>query len=194
MIAIYIAAGVVSFLLIALAVSYDRFVRQRNLIRNSWSNVETELRRRYDLIPNLVNAVKGYAAHERELFEKVADARAAAIGQTGQPADLARTENALVTGVRGLLAVAENYPQLKASENFLALQNELTGTEDRIQAARRFYNNNVRAFNTRVQSFPSNMIAGMFKFQAEQYFEIEQAIASAGAPAVDLAPEPGTAS
>ena len=194
MIAIYIAAGVVSFLLIGLAVSYDRFVRQRNLIRNSWSNVETELRRRYDLIPNLVNAVKGYAAHERELFEKVADARAAAIGQTGSPADLAHTENALVTGVRGLLAVAENYPQLKASENFLALQNELTNTEDRIQAARRFYNNNVRAFNTRVQSFPSNMIAGMFHFQAEQYFEIDEAIARAGAPSVDLAPEPGAPS
>jgi LemA protein len=192
MIAIYIAAGVVSLLLIALAVSYDRFVRQRNLIRNSWSNVETELRRRYDLIPNLVNAVKGYAAHERELFEKVAEARAAAIGQTGPPADLARTENALVTGVRGLLAVAENYPELKASENFLGLQNELTSTEDRIQAARRFYNNNVRAFNTRVQSFPSNMIAGMFKFPAEQYFEIDEAIARAGAPPVDLAPEPGT--
>jgi LemA protein len=194
MIAIYIAAGVVSLLLIALAVSYDRFVRQRNLIRNSWSNVETELRRRYDLIPNLVNAVKGYAAHERELFEKVAEARAAAIGQTGPPAELARTENALVTGVRGLLAVAENYPALKASENFLALQNELTSTEDRIQAARRFYNNNVRAFNTRVQSFPSNLIAGMFRFQAEQYFEIDEAIARAGAPAVDLAPEPGATS
>jgi LemA protein len=193
MIAVYIAAGVVSFLLIALAVSYDRFVRQRNLIRNSWSNVEAELRRRYDLIPNLVNAVKGYVAHERELFEKVADARAAAIGQTGSPADLANTENALVTGVRGLLAVAENYPELKASENFLALQNELRSTEDRIQAARRFYNNNVRTYNTRVQSFPSNMIAGMFKFQAEQYFEIDQAIASAGAPPVNLAPEPGSA-
>src|SRR5260221_2112807 len=187
MIAIYIAAGVVSLLLIALAVSYDRFVRQRNLIRNSWSNVETELRRRYDLIPNLVNTVKGYAAHERELFEKVAEARAAAIAQTGPPADLARTENALVTGVRGLLAVAENYPELKASQNFLALQNELTNTEDRIQAARRFYNNNVRAFNTRVQSFPSNIIAGTFKFKDEQYFEIDEAVARAGAPPVDFA-------
>jgi LemA protein len=192
-IAVYIVAGVIVVLLIALGVSYDRFVRQRNLIRNSWSNVDTELRRRYDLIPNLVNTVKGYAAHEKELFEKVAEARAAAINQTGPPADQARTENTLVTGVRGLLAVAENYPALKASENFLALQTELTNTEDRIQAARRFYNNNVRAYNTRVQSFPANIIAGTFKFQAEQYFEIDEAIASAGAPPVDLAPEPGTA-
>jgi LemA protein len=192
-IAVYIVAGVIVVLLIALGVSYDRFVRQRNLIRNSWSNVDTELRRRYDLIPNLVNTVKGYAAHEKELFEKVAEERAAAIGQTGPPADQARTENALVTGLRGLLAVAENYPALKASENFLALQNELTNTEDRIQAARRFYNNNVRAYNTRVQSFPSNIIAGTFKFTTEQYFEIDEAVARAGAPPVDVAPEPGAA-
>src|SRR5256714_7910067 len=173
---------------------YNKLVRLRQLIRESWGNVDTELRRRYDLIPNLVNTVKGYAAHEQELFEKVADARAAAINQTGPPADQARTENTLVTGVRGLLAVAERYPDLKASQNFLALQTELTNTEDRIQAARRFYNNNVRAFNTRVQSFPSNVIAGMFHFQAEQYFEIDEAIARAGAPPVGFAPEPGTAS
>ena len=130
----------------------------------------------------------------KELFEKVAEARAAAINQTGPPADQAHAENALVSGVRGLLAVAERYPDLKASQNFLALQNELANTEDRIQAARRFYNNNVRAFNTRVQAFPSNMIAGMFHFQASQYFEIDEAIARAGAPSVDLAPEPGAPS
>jgi LemA protein len=187
MIAIYIAAGVVAVVLIAIAVSYDRFVKQRNLIRNSWSNVGTELRRRYDLIPNLVNTVKGYAAHEREIFEKVAEARAAAIGQTGPPVDQARTENALVSTLRTMLAVVENYPALKASENFLALQTELTNTEDRIQAARRFYNNNVRAYNTRVQSFPSNIIAGSFKFTAEQYFEIDEAVARADAPPVDFA-------
>jgi LemA protein len=190
MIAIYIAAGVVAVLLIALAVSYDRFVKQRNLIRESWSNVGTELRRRYDLIPNLVNTVKGYAAHEREIFEKVAEARAAAIGQTGPPADQARTENALVSTLRTLLAIVENYPVLKASENFLALQAELTNTEDRLQAARRFYNNNVRACNTRVQSFPSNVIARSFKFSVEQYFEIDEAIARAGAPPADFAPGP----
>ena len=191
MIGVYIAAGVVGFLLIFLGVSYDRFVRQRNLIKESWSNVDTELRRRYDLIPNLVNTVKGYAAHEKEIFEKVAEARAAAISQTGPPDQQAKTENTLVAGLRSLLAITENYPNLKASENFLALQKELTDTEDRIQAARRFYNNNVRGYNTRVQSFPSNVIAGMFKFGTEQYFEIDEAVASAGAAQVDLTP--GTA-
>jgi LemA protein len=192
MIGVYIAAGVVGVLLIAFGVSYDRFVRQRNLIKNSWANVDTELRRRYDLIPNLVNTVKGYAAHEKEIFEKLAQARADAIAQTGSPEAQARAENGVVSGLRQLLAVTENYPQLKASQNFLALQNELTNTEDRIQAARRFYNNNVRAYNTRVQSVPSNIVAGMFKFQAEQYFEIDEAIARAGAPKVDLTPEAGT--
>jgi len=192
MVALYIVAGVIALLLIVLGVSYDRFVRQRNLIRESWSNVDTELRRRYDLIPNLVNTAKGYAAHEKEIFEKVAEARAAAIAQTGTAQDQAKTENTLVSSLRSLLAITENYPNLKASENFLALQKELTDTEDRIQAARRFYNNNVRAYNTRIQSFPSNVIAGMFKFRIEQYFEIDEAFARAGAPQVDLAPEPGT--
>ena len=186
MIAVYIAAGVVGLLLIAFAVSYDRFVRQRNTIKASWANVDTELRRRYDLIPNLVNTVKGYAAHEKEIFEKIAEARNAAIAQTGPPEAQAKAENQLVAGLRQLFAVVENYPQLKASQNFLALQTELTNTEDRIQAARRFYNNNVRAYNTRVQAFPSNVVAGMFKFTAEQYFEIDEAIRSAGAPAVDF--------
>jgi len=192
MIGVYIAAGVVGLLLIAFAVSYDRFVRQRNLIKNSWANVDTELRRRYDLIPNLVEAVKGYAAHEKEIFEKLAQARADAIAQAGPPEAQARAENGVVSGLRQLLAVTENYPQLKASQNFLSLQNELTNTEDRIQAARRFYNNNVRAYNTRVQSFPSNAIAGMFHFQEQQYFEIDEAVARAGAPQVDLAPDTGT--
>ncbi|HEV2686514.1 MAG TPA: LemA family protein [Actinomycetota bacterium] len=192
MIAVYVVAGVVGLLLIAFGVSYDRFVRQRNTIKASWSNVDTELRRRYDLIPNLVNTVKGYAAHEKEIFEKVAEARQAAIAQAGPPDAQAKTENQLVSGLRQLFAVVENYPQLKASQNFLALQTELSNTEDRIQAARRFYNNNVRAYNTRVQAFPSNVVAGMFKFTAEQYFEIDEAIRTAGAPQVDLAPETGT--
>ena len=192
MIGVYIAAGVVGLLLIAFAVSYDRFVRQGNLIKDSWANVDTELRRRYDLIPNLVETVKGYAAHEKEIFEKLAQARADAIAQAGPPEAQARAENGVVSGLRQLLAVTENYPQLKASQNFLSLQNELTNTEDRIQAARRFYNNNVRSYNTRVQSFPSNAIAGMFHFQEQQYFEIDEAVARAGAPQVDLAPDTGT--
>jgi len=192
MIGVYIAAGVVGLLLIAFAVSYDRFVRQGNLIKDSWANVDTELRRRYDLIPNLVETVKGYAAHEKEIFEKLAQARADAIAQVGPPEAQARAESGVVSGLRQLLAVTENYPQLKASQNFLSLQNELTNTEDRIQAARRFYNNNVRSYNTRVQSFPSNAIAGMFHFQMQQYFEIDEAVARAGAPRVDLAPDTGT--
>ena len=192
MIGVYIAAGVVGLLLIAFAVSYDRFVRQGNLIKDSWANVDTELRRRYDLIPNLVETVKGYAAHEKEIFEKLAQARADAIAQVGPPEAQARAESGVVSGLRQLLAVTENYPQLKASQNFLSLQNELTNTEDRIQAARRFYNNNVRSYNTRVQSFPSNAIAGMFHFQMQQYFEIDEAVARAGAPQVDLAPDTGT--
>ena len=144
------------------------------------------------MIPNLVETVKGYAAHEKEIFEKLAQARADAIAQAGPPEAQARAESGVVSGLRQLLAVTENYPQLKASQNFLSLQNELTNTEDRIQAARRFYNNNVRSYNTRVQSFPSNAIAGMFHFQMQQYFEIDEAVARAGAPRVDLAPDTGT--
>ena len=176
MTALYIALGVVGFLLIALAVSYNRFVNQRNLIRDSWADIDTELRRRYDLIPNLVETVKGYAAHERELFQRVTDARAAATAATGPPADQATAEAPLVQGVRQLLAVAEGYPDLKASDNFLDLQRRLTETEDRLQTARRFYNANVRDYNRRVQSFPSNLVAGMFGFKDAQFFEVEDAV------------------
>lgn len=183
---VYVVIGVVVFVALLIAVSYNRFVTQRNLIRDSWSNVDTELRRRYDLVPNLVETVKGYAKHERDIMVKVSEARAAAVSSTGAPADQARTENALVQSLRQLFAVAENYPELKASANFLDLQNELTNTEDRIQAARRFYNANVRDYNRRVHSIPSAVIARTFGFRDEQFFEIEQAIRSAGAPAADF--------
>ena len=153
--------------------TYNRLVKLRYTIRESWSNVDTELKRRYDLIPNLVKTVKGYAAHERGVLEAVVQARQAAIASTGSPASQARDENELVRQMRSLLAVAERYPDLKASQNFLALQHELTNTEDRIQAARRFYNGNVRAMNVLVQSVPSNLIASMFGFKEEEYFEIE---------------------
>ena len=176
MTALYVVLGVVGFVLLALAFSYNRFVNQRNLIKDSWSNIDTELRRRYDLIPNLVETVKGYAAHERELFENVTRARAAAVASQGPPEAQATAEVPLVQGVQRLLAVAENYPELKASENFLELQKQLTETEDRLQAARRFYNANVRDYNRRVQSFPSNLVAGMFKFVAAQFFEVEEAV------------------
>ena len=166
--------------------TYNRLVKLRQTIRESWSNVDTELKRRYDLIPNLVNTVKGYAQHEREVLEAVVRARQAALDSTGSPAEQARQENELVHRMRSLFAVVERYPDLKASENFLALQNELVNTEDRIQAARRFYNGNVRANNVLVQSVPSNMIASMFGFTEAEYFEIEDSSVR-GAVAVSFA-------
>jgi len=184
--ALYGALGGVGFLLLLLAISFNRFVQQRNLIRDSWANIDTELRRRYDLIPNLVETVKGYAAHERAVFERVTETRTAAMAATGPPDAQAQAERPLVGALRGLLAVAENYPQLKASENFLALQRELVTTEDRLAAARRFYNANVRDYNRRVQSVPSNLVAGMFRFKAERFFEVEEAIKAT--PQVDVTP------
>ena len=161
-------------------------VRQRNQIKDSWANIDTELRRRYDLIPNLVETVRGYAGHEREVFENVTKARAAATSATGSPASQAAAEGPLVAALRQLFAVAETYPDLKANQNFLALQQELANTEDRLQTARRFYNANVRDYNERVQQFPSTIIAKMFHFEEEEFFEIEEALREAGAPQVNF--------
>ena len=170
--------------------SYNRFVSQRNLVRDAWANIDTELRRRYDLIPNLVETVKGYASHEREVFENVTKARAMATGATGSPAEQAAAEGPLVAALRQLFAVAENYPDLKANQNFLALQSELSNTEDRLQTARRFYNANVRDYSRRVQSFPSKVIAGWFSFKEEQFFEVEESLrGEAGVPHVDFGGE-----
>jgi LemA protein len=170
--------------------SYNRFVSQRNLVRDAWANIDTELRRRYDLIPNLVETVKGYASHEREVFENVTKARAMATAATGSPAEQAAAEGPLVAALRQLFAVAENYPDLKANQNFLALQSELSNTEDRLQTARRFYNANVRDYNRRVQSFPSKLIAGWFGFTEEQFFEVDEALrGDAGVPHVDFGGE-----
>ena len=177
--ALVVLAGVGFLFLVALVVSYNRFVRQRNLVRDSWANVDTELRRRYDLIPNLVATVKGYAAHEKQVLENVVAARTAAVADDGSPTHQARTEGRLVGSVRQLLAVAERYPDLRASENFLSLQRELANTEDRIQAARRFFNNNVRDYNIRVQSFPSTLVAGWFNFEEADYFEVEPVVRTA---------------
>lgn len=165
--------------------TYNGLVRLRNLVRESWAGIDTELKRRYDLIPNLVETVKGYAKHEREVLEEVVQARQAAVASTGSPATQARDENGLVRALNRLFAVAEGYPDLKASQNFLQLQNELVNTEDRIQAARRFYNANVRDFNTRTQMFPSNLVAGMFGFANEEFFEVENS-AIRQPPAVSL--------
>ncbi len=186
MIVLWVILGIVVLLLLAAILSYNRFVSQRNLIRNAWANIDTELRRRYDLIPNLVETVKGYAAHEREVFEEVARTRAAAIQASGSPAQQAQAEGPFVQALGRLFAVAENYPQLRATENFQQLQAELTNTEDRIQAARRFYNNNVQDYNRRVQSFPSMFMARTFGFKEEEFFEVDPAIRAAGAPRVDF--------
>jgi LemA protein len=191
---LWIVLGVVALVLLAGIISYNRFVAQRNLIRNAFANIDTELRRRYDLIPNLVETVRGYAAHERETLEAVIQARNAAAATAGQsPEAQAAAEGPFVAALRQLFAVAEAYPTLRANENFLALQTELANTEDRLQASRRFYNGNVQDYNRRVESFPSNIIAGMFKFTQEQFFEIEEAIRTAGPPQVSFGGQAGGA-
>lgn len=161
----------------AFAVSYNRFVRQRNLVTESWRQIDVELKRRYDLIPNLIETVKAFASHERQVFEAVTQARSMAEHVRSQPGihadQQAAAEQQLSGSLGRLIAVAENYPTLRSNENFLGLQRELTDTEDRIAAGRRFYNGNVRALNTRIEAFPSNLIAGIFKFTKEQYFELD---------------------
>jgi LemA protein len=191
-IAVWIVLGVIVLIAIGLIVSYNRFVSQRQMIKDAWANIDTELRRRYDLIPNLVETVKGYAAHEREVFEEVARTRSMAAGATGSPAQQAAAEGPFMAALGKLFAVAENYPDLKANQNFLALQAELSNTEDRLQTARRFYNSNVRQFNRRVQAFPSSVIAGMFHFEPAEFFEVPESIREAGAPQVSFATGPAS--
>ncbi len=161
---------------IALIVSYNRFVKQRNLIQESWRQIDVELHRRYDLIPNLVETVRAYAAHERHVFEEVARLRTQAQGAEGaSPEQRAQAEGALAGALRQMMISVEAYPQLQSNQNFLNLQRELTDTEDRIAAGRRFYNANVGDYNTRIEAFPSNLIAGTFKFEKAGYFEVEEA-------------------
>lgn len=181
---IAIIGGIVLLILIFGVVSYNRFVSQRQLIKDAWANIDTELRRRYDLIPNLVETVRGYASHERTVFENVTRARAAAASATGSPAAQSAAEGPLVAALRQLFAVVENYPDLKANQNFLALQQELANTEDRLQTSRRFYNANVRDYNQRVKQFPSVIIASAFNFEEEEFFEVEDSLREAGAPQV----------
>jgi len=154
--------------------AYNGLVRLRNLVQESWRQIDVELKRRHDLIPNLVETVKGYAAHERGVFEEVARARSAAITPGSGPAEQAQQENVLTQALGKLFAVAEAYPDLKASQNFMALQTELTNTEDRIAAGRRFYNANVRQLNTKIETVPTNIIAGMFHFVRAEYFEADE--------------------
>jgi LemA protein len=155
---------------------YNGLVRMRNHVAESWSDIDTELKRRYDLIPNLVETVKGYAKHEKEVLEGVVKARNAAMANHGSPSSQAKDENAMIGSLKQLFAVVEGYPELKANQNFLKLQEELINTEDRIQRARRFYNGNVRDLNVRVETFPSSLIASMGGFKQAEFFEIDEAI------------------
>jgi len=158
-----------------LILTYNSLIILRNRVKEAWSDIEVQLRRRYDLIPNLVETVKGYAAHEREVFEKVTEARTRAMGAKTMK-EHSEAENFLSSTLKTLFAVVENYPDLKTSQNFLELQRELRDTEDKIQAARRFYNTNTRDLNIKIESFPSNIIAKIFGFQKLEFFEIEEAI------------------
>jgi LemA protein len=171
-----IVVGVVVAVLLWVALNYNRLVQVRLHVRESWAGIDTELKRRYDLVPNLVETVKGYAAHEQRVLTDVTEARAQAMASTGSAGRQAAAEKPLVEGMRRLLAVAEQYPDLQAAEPFLELQRELATTEDRIQRARRFYNANVRDLNTRVEVFPSNMVARLFGFTREEFFEVDEAV------------------
>ena len=161
---------IVAVIAIAIIGMYNGLIRLKNRVEEAWSDIDVQLKRRYDLIPNLINTVKGYAAHEREVFEKVTLARTQAMN-AGSTKDKAEAENALSGTLKTLFAVSENYPELKANQNFLELQRELTDTEDKIMAARRFYNGNVRDFNTKIEVFPTNIFAGMLNFTKRDFFE-----------------------
>ena len=168
----WIVLGVVALVLLAGVWVYNRLVKLRTRVDNGWAQIDVQLRRRYDLIPNLVETVQGYAAHEKEVFERVTQARARALDATAVPAQV-QAENQITTGLRQLLAVAEAYPDLKANQSFLALQEELTGTESKIAYARQFYNDQVMRLNTLIRSFPSNLIAKAFGFTDREFFDIE---------------------
>ena len=168
----WVVLGIVAIVLVAAILVYNRLVSLRNRVDNGWAQIDVQLRRRYDLIPNLVSTVQGYAAHEREVFQNVTEARTRAM-DAGAVADQASAENQITRGLRQLLAVAEAYPDLKANQNFLSLQEELTGTESKIAYARQFYNDQVMRLNTLVGSFPSNVLAGAFGFSRREFFDIE---------------------
>jgi LemA protein len=175
MIPFYIIGGIVLVILVWFIAAYNTFVRLQQHVKESWSGIDTELKRRYNLIPNLVETVKGYAAHEKQTLQAVVEARTRAANSHGSPNDQAQDENMLIGALQRLFALAEGYPDLKASANFLELQKQLADTEDRIQAARRFYNANVRDLNTRCGVFPSNLVAKMFNVQRAEFFEIDDA-------------------
>lgn len=174
---LWIVLGVIVVIAVFFIGTYNRLVTLRQRLNNAWSQIEVQLKRRYDLIPNLVNTVKGYATHERETFEKVTQARNMAI-QAKDVNEQAGAENMLSGALKSLFAVAENYPQLKADANFRQLQEELTNTEGKIAFSRQFYNDTVMNFNTYIQRFPTVLIAGMFGFHKQDYFNLDEEAAS----------------
>jgi LemA protein len=201
MVVVIVIVVVVVLILGGGVLAFNGLVRRRNRTQEAWSEIDVELKRRHDLIPNLVETVKGYAAHEQSTFEAVTTARAGAIsaGATGDPAKIAPAENMLSQSLRSLFAVAENYPQLRAVESFLQLQEQLTATEDKLEYARRYYNTSARDFNISLQTFPRNLIAGPFGFHAVGFFqtdEAERAVpeVSFASPSAPPAPTAATAS
>lgn len=169
--------GILLIAIVALALwavgIYNGLIKLRIRCEEAWSDIDVQLKRRYDLIPNIIETVKGYAKHEKEVFENVTKARTAAMTNTGDPTSQAKTENMLSGALKSMFAVAENYPELKANENFLHLQTELSEIEEKIQASRRFYNGNVRDFNTKIEVFPNSIIANMFHFTQKLFFELD---------------------
>ena len=168
-----IALVIVVLAILLLIGLYNSLVRSKNRVDEAWSDIEVQLKRRYDLIPNLVNTVKGYAQHEAGVLNQVTEARSKAMSAPTQASKL-EAENMLSQSLKSLFAVAENYPDLKANQNFLSLQSDLTDTEDKIQASRRFYNGSVRDYNTKLQTFPTNIFASLFNFQARTFFDIDE--------------------
>jgi LemA protein len=169
---VIIIVVIVVLLILFFVAQYNGLVRLRNRVDNSWSQIDVQLKRRHDLIPNLIETVKGYAAHEQGTFEKVVQARNAAMSAQG-PAESAQAENVLTGALKSVFALAEAYPDLKANQNFLSLQEELTSTEDRISYARQFYNDSVLKYDNKIETFPSNTIAGMFGFKPREYFKTD---------------------
>ena len=179
MLFLIIAIAVVVVLVVVVVLAYNGLIRSRNQIENAWSQIDVQLKRRLDLIPNLVETVKGYAAHERETLERVIQARNAAIQAPDTPHDQANADNALTGALRQLFALGEAYPDLKANQNFLALQEELTATEGRVAYARQFYNDSVLTYNNKIESVPTNLLAKAFGFRQREYFEADEAARTA---------------
>jgi len=175
MVILYVILGIIIVVLLAVVSLYNGLIRLKNRVDEAWSDIDVQLKRRYDLIPNLIETVKGYAAHEGTTLEKVVEARNVAMSaqKSGNIDEQLKAENTLSGTLKSIFALSESYPDLKANQNFLELQRELTDTEDKIQASRRFYNSNVRDFNTKLQVFPSNIIARFLKFSARKFFELE---------------------